>query len=1032
MSITKIALDNSRMTWVFLVLITFLGFSVYNNFPSKEDPSIRINRALVITQFPGLPPEQVENLISKKLEERLREIGELKNISSTSITGQSIITIDAHEDLPDFDKVWDKVRRKVEDTKPSLPSGIYGPTMNDDFGDVAIVTAALTGDGWAMDELRDHARDIRDRIYTVDGIRRVSLYGVQEEKVYLEALPSLAEEQSIDIAGAMQAIQDQNTILPSGKIYTPYREITVETSGKLNSIDDLDNIEIKTNDGEGTLAIKDYLSIRQSFSEPPNDLAFYNGKPSIVIAASMQHGRNILEVGPRLKEMLTDLDANLPVGMELTVATFQPDVVGKSINDVKNSLYQTLVIVLIVVIIALGLVEGLIVGVTVPVTILATLLVMFFMEIDLQFISLASLIIGLGMLVDNGIVITENIHLRLNQGAKKYDAAIDACKELAIPLLTSTLTTVLAFAPILIAEGTTGEYTRSLAQVVSISLLISWVLSLTVVPLLAVRFIPNKHQEKPFFLIGIYQRIIDKVLAFPKAFMGLVTGIFVFSLMIVALVPVEMFATSSRTEVLVYLDVPAGYNVHQTTQATQKLTSWLKDENQNPEVDYVSSYIGNGGPRFFLSISPSNPAPNRSFTIVNTASASDAKALVNKIKRFSAENMPTAKVRPQLIARGTVPPGVVQLRFSGPDADTLYQMALTAEKALASIPGAEDVTNDWQNKSKRFQVDIDQAKVRRAGITYQAISNALNGVFTGGKVTDIRRGDTLIPVIVKLKGDNLGNEDVGHLLDKVKIFTSANKHEYVLLSQVATIKVVPQFGSIIRRNMDKTITIGGRHKVMRAPELQATWDAKIQDIYNNLPKGYSIELGGELEGFSNSAGTLFLTLPLFFGLIFCILVAQFASFRKTGIVVMTIPLAFSGGFLGLFITGANFDFIGALGFLSLAGIIINNAIVLIDKVSAELTTGLTKYEAIKSASLNRLRPILITTATTILALIPLMLMEETLFYSMASVIIFGLAIGTIMTLGAVPALCLLFLKEPENESIAQSNQDASLTVATSG
>lgn len=1020
MNITKIALDNGRMTWVLLVLVIFLGVSVYSDFPSREDPSIRINRSLIITQFPGLPPEQVENLISKKIEERLREIGEIEFINSTSTTGQSIVTISAYENLPDFDKIWDKVRRKLEDTKASLPQGVQGPFMNDDFGDVSIVTAALTGDGWAMDELREHARDIRDKIYTVDGIRRVSLYGVQDEKVYLEALPSLAETQSVDIASAMQAIKDQNSIIPSGRIFTAHREIAVETSGKLASIDDLRDVELNANQGEGILALKDYVSIRQSFSEPPSDLAFYNGKPAIVIAASMQQGRNILELGPRLKKVLISADVNLPVGMKLSLATFQPEVVGKSISDVKTSLYQTLAIVLLVVIISLGVVEGLIVGVTVPITILATLLVMFFMKIDLQFISLASLIIGLGMLVDNGIVITENIHLRLHQGAKRYDAAINACKELALPLLTSTLTTVLAFAPILIADGTTGEYTRSLAQVVSISLLISWLLSLTVVPLLAVHFISQKSKDKPFVILPLYQNFVSKVLRFPKAFLAMIAGVFVFSLFIVSLVPVEMFATSSRSEVLVYLDVPAGYNVHQTKNASQKLTHWLMDETKNPEVDYVSSYIGSGGPRFFLSISPSNPAPNRSFIIVNTNSASDAKKMVGKIKHFSAKNLPIARVKPQLIARGTVPPGVVQLRFSGPDADVLYQLALRAEHALAAIPGAIDVSNNWQNKTKRFRVDIDQAKVRRAGITYQSISNALNGVFTGAKVTEIRRGDTLIPVVVKLKPDELNVKEISNLLDNVKISTSSEKSEYVLLSQVATIKMIPQFGSIARRNLEKNITVGGRHSMMKAPELQATWDEQIQDIYNNLPEGYRIELGGELEGFEDSAGTLFLTLPLFFGLIFCLLVAQFSSFRKTGIVVLTIPLAFSGGFLGLYITGANFDFIGALGFLSLAGIIINNAIVLIDKITAEQNAGLEKVNAILTASLNRLRPILITTATTILALIPLMIMEETLFYSMASVIIFGLAIGTIMTLGAVPALCLLFLKETNEVSLSSS------------
>ncbi len=1016
MNITKLVLDNSRMAWVMIVLIVALGMMVYSNFPSREDPLVRISRAMIVTQFPGLPPEQVESLITKKIEEKLREVGEIEHINSTSQSGQSIISISAFEHEPDFDKVWDKVRRKLEDTKPLLPGGVQGPVMNDDYGDVAIVTAALTGDGWNMAELRHHARQVRDQLYAVDGIRRVSLYGVQEEKVYLEAQPSLVEAQGIDISAVVKAVQDQNRILPSGSILTERREISVETSGKLNSIDDLKSIQMSAADGEGILPLAEYLPVRRSFSEPPVELAYYNGEPAIVIAASMQPGRNILEIGPRLKSMLQQIDATLPVGMQLRLATFQPDVVDKGINNVKGSLYQTLLIVLGVVIFALGVSEGLIVGVTVPLTILSSLLVMYLMGIDLQFISLASLIIALGMLVDNGIVITENIHLRLHSGEARQRAAINACKELALPLLTSTLTTVLAFAPILMASGTSGEYTRSLAQVVSISLLISWVLSLTVVPLLAVRFIPDKVMEKPFILLPFYQRFLQWTLHKPKAFLGIIAGVFLSSLAVVALVPVEMFAVSSRSEVLVYLDLPAGYNTYQTEEASLTISDWLMDKQENPSVNYVTSYIGTGGPRFFLSITPSDPAPHRGFMIVEAKSADDAKQLLDKIRRFVAANVPQGRVRTELIARGTVPPGVVQLRFIGPDSETLFNIAREAESALASIPGAIHVNNNWENRTKRFRITIDEARARRAGVTFEAISHVLKGTFSGAEITQIRRGDTLIPVIMKVKSNDASLGSGANLLDAAKIYTSDDKNSYVLLSQVATLEAVPQFGSIVRRDMERTVTVGGKHIAWKAPQLQAAWDESIQNLYDNLPLGYRIELGGELEGFKDSAGTLFITMPLFIGLILCVLVSQFNSFRKTAIVVLSIPLAFSGGFFGLYLTGANFDFIGALGFLSLAGIIINNAIVLIDKITLEQGAGKAKNAAIADASMNRLRPILITTVTTILAIIPLMMMEETLFYSMASVIIFGLAIGTLMTLGAVPALCMLFLKESGEES----------------
>jgi multidrug efflux pump len=1020
MKVTKIVLDNSRMVSVMIGLIVLLGVMVYSDFPSREDPLVRISRAMIVTQFPGMPPEQVEMLITKKIEEKLREIGEIEYVKSTSQAGQSIISVSVFEDVPDYEKIWDEVRRKIEGVKSVLPQGVVGPVMNDGYGDVAIVTAALTGRGWDMAELRQHARRIRDQIYTVDGVRRVSLNGVQQEKVYLEARPSLIEAQGVDVGSVVQAVQDRNRILPSGSIVTKLREINIETSGKLESLDDLSAMEISTSDYEGVLSLVDYFSIRRTFSEPPVQLAYFNGEPAIIVSASMQPGRNILEIGPRLKKLLKDIDKKLPVGMRLQIATFQPEVVDKAISNVKGSLYQTLLIVLAVVILALGLYEGLIVGVTVPLTILATLLVMYLIEIDLQFISLASLIIALGMLVDNGIVIVENIHLRLHQGESRRNSAVSACQELALPLLTSTLTTVLAFAPILLANNTSGEYTRSLAQVVSISLLVSWILSLTVVPLLAVRFIPDKMLERSFVLLPYYRIFLVWVLKRSKLFLSIIVGVFLSSLAVVSLVPVEMFAVSSRSEVLVYLDLPAGYNSYQTEEASLILSDWLLDETSNTNVNYVTTYVGSGGPRFFLSITPRDPAPHRGFMVVEANSPENARKLQGNIREFVDKNIPQARVRAELIARGTVPPGVVQLRFVGPNSETLFNIARQAEAELSSIPGAIHVYNDWENRTKRYRVSIDEARVRRAGVTFESISHALKGTISGAQITQIRRDDGLIPVVVKVKSNEIYDVNGDNLLDSVKIYTKEG--DYVLLSQVASIETVAQFGSIARRNMERTVTVSGKHLRMKAPELQSAWDEKIQHIYDNLPDGYRVELGGELEGFQDSAGTLFLTMPLFIGLILGVLVSQFNSFRKAAIVTLSIPLAFSGGFLGLYITGANFDFIGALGFLSLAGIIINNAIVLIDKITVEQVNGKSKREAIFEAAMNRFRPILITTITTVLAIIPLMMMEETLFYSMASVIIFGLAIGTLMTLGAVPALCLLFLPVTNVESLKDKSK----------
>lgn len=1007
MIITKLALNNNRMTWVFIALVISIGMMIYSNFPSREDPLIRINKAMIVAKFPGLAADKVEQLITIKIEEKLREITEIEFVNSTSKSGQAILTTTLFAGVKDYDKIWDKIRRKLNELKSVLPQGTIGPYINDDFGDVAIITAALTGPNWEMRELRQQARKIRDSLYTVDGVRRVSLYGVLKETAQLNTLHKLSESSSINLSQSVQSIQDQNRIVGAGTVQTPYRSINIGTSGKLSQLADLANVQMLASNG-GILPLQDYFDITTNYYTPAAQLAYFNNQPAIVIAASMQKGRNILEIGPRIKAVLFDISAALPHGMELSLATFQPDVVDNAISNVKNSLYQTLIIVLVIVVLALGLSEGLIVGASVPLTILATLIVMHFLSIDLQFISLASLIIALGMLVDNAIVITESIHLKLAAGVARMQAALNSCKELALPLLTSTLTTVLAFAPILVANTTSGEFTRSLAQVVSISLLISWLLSLTVVPLLAVRFIKLKKHHKPFILIPVYKRLLHTILLRPRTAVALAVALFSCSLVIKSFVPTEMFSVSARSEVLVYIDLPAGFNLKQTQKATEKLTAWLDDKTQNPQVKYTAAYIGNGGPRFFLSIIPNDPAPNKAFIIVDAGNAEAAKSLLLPIRQFAAQQLSHANVRTELIARGTVPPGVVQLRFVGPDHGTLFSISQQAQRALSQIEGTIHVRNNWENKIKRFEVEINQAQARRLGVSYSAISQSLKATFTGSQVTEIRRGDTLIPVLVK---SSINQNQGVNILDQVKVVSSLPHIGYVSLAQVASLKLASEFGSIVRRNMEKTVTVEGKHLVHKAPQLQALWDNRIQHITDNLPAGYRVELGGELEGFSKSAGTLFVTLPLFLGLILMILLGQFNSFKKMFIVTVTIPLAFSGGFIGLFVTGANFDFIAMLGFISLAGIIINNAIVLIDKIGEEQQVGLGNIQAITNACLNRLRPVIITTVTTIVALIPLMLMQESMFYAMASVITFGLGIGTVMTLGILPALYVWLIKD---------------------
>ncbi len=1020
MKLTQLVLEKSRLSGTFFVLLAVLGVLAYSDFPSREEPAIRIPRATVVSAFPGMPPEQVEDLITRKLEEKFREIGEIEHIVSFSQPGLSIVEVWVHEHIPDFDPVWQKLRHKVEEVQAHLPEGIHGPVVNDEYADVSIVTLALTGEDWSMAELREHARSVRDQLYAVEGVRRVRLYGIQEQRIYLEADSSLLDTASFDVVEAVRSIRDQNRILPAGEILTDRRRVSIETSGKLERVDDLRRVMVGSRDENNLLPLTDYMDVRSDYVDPPTELVYFNGKPSIIISASLQKGGNVKAMGSELRRFVSEASAGLPVGVQLEVASLQPEAVDKAIAMVSISLYQTLAIVLAVVVLTLGMREGLIMGITVPLTMLSALVFMYLLDVELHFVSLAALIISLGMLVDNGIVITEDVHLKINQGMEGKLAAVASCRELALPLLTSTLTTVLAFMPILTVNTTAGEFNRSLAQVVGLSLLCSWFISVTFVPLLASRWLKPGHAAQPGWMTGAYKVLLARILHRPIAFLVILLLLVGSLQSLLRFVTAEMFPISSRPEVLVYVDLPAGYNIHQTEVVVDNLTDWMLDKNRHPDIQKVTSYIGTGGPRFSLAIVPNRPAPHRGFMIVEAADGNHAATLALDIRGHAASHLAESTIRTELISRGVVPPGVVELRFSGPDADTLYDIASEAETALAQIPDTLHVRNDWENRTRRLRILIDQTRAYRAGVDFQAIADALNAEFSGNQISVLRQGETLIPIIVRARprgGSTAGDFD----LWSIKIPTAgAGDGSYVTLDQIAAIEEVPQFGNILRRDMQKTITVSGKHLYWDSATLQDNWNSAIAELRTSLPQGYQIELGGELENYAESTGPMRLSVPIFVGLILCVVMAQFNSFRRTLIVFLTIPMAISGGVLGLFITGANLDFIGMLGFLSLSGIVINHAIVLIDRADKLQSSGLDAASAAREAGLHRLRPILITSLTTVLGLFPLLLMQESLFRSMTIVIMSGLTVGTVFTLLAVPAMYQLVCSSTTQASVKTS------------
>jgi multidrug efflux pump subunit AcrB len=1011
MNLTRPALSHSRVTWLSLVFLLCAGLLVYPNLPSREDPVVNAPIAVVTALLPGMPPERMEHLVASRLEEKIRELSEVKRLTTLVQMGRVDIDVHLHDRYRDVQPVWEKVRRRVEAAKLQMPQGVQGPFVNDEFVDVSIITLALTGKDWTPAELREQARYIRNRLYAVDGIRKVDLYGERQQRLVLESRSLQSEENTVDMQAAAKAIQDQNSLLPAGQLVSGQRSLPIEVDGKLMSREDVDQIRLPSTDGRNVVPLGDLYRINDDYADPPSQLVKFNGEPAIIISASMHSHLNILELEPRLKQFISEAQQSLPLGMSLQLSTFQPETVNKAITGVKGSLYTTLFVVLLVVVLALGITEGLIVGLAVPLTMLATLLAMYILDIDLQFISLTALMVSLGMLVDNSIVVIEEVKLRIQDGKSPRKAAILAGKNLTVPLLTSTLTTVLVFIPLLLPKTPAADYNRSLSQVVTLALTISWLVALTIVPLVATRVMGRAKVASNSWetrVLPVFEQMLNYLLRRRVATLVCLLGVFLALGAGLRYVQSEMFPLSARSEVLVNLELPAGHTIEATDNAAAQLSNWLRSGPTADLVETVTSYVGTGGPRFFLALHPGKPMAHHAYLVVKAVDAKATIVLQEDIREFVRTQLPQARVRANRVARGTVPPGVVQMRFSGPDASRLFTIAGQAEDHLAAIDGTLDVFSDWENPVNRLRITIDRARATQAGVTYQDISNALQSILSGYEITHLQIQDTLIPIVLRGPAEE---RQFDRLLDSVKVYSSSSKR-YVTLGQVAEIEEVAQFCCIARRDMERTITISGKHMSWESARLQQAWEDRMATLLKNLPPGYAVEVGGELESFTENTGPMLTWFPPFLMLMLVVLLIQFRSYRKVSIILLTIPLSMFGAGLGLLVTGSKLDFIGGLGFIALMGLIVNHGIVLLDRVTLEGAQGHGPFEALVKATLNRLRPILITSLTTILGLTPLLFMEETLFSSFAIVMIWGLGGGTLLTLFLVPVLYSLAFRIP--------------------
>jgi multidrug efflux pump subunit AcrB len=1003
LSITKFALDRSHFTAVCVAVLALIGLGQYTNHPSQEDPDFTIREAVVTTRFSGMSPARIEDLITRKVEEAARKIPEVKHITSSSRSGVSVVHVEVHERYFDLDPIWDDLRNRMKDLQQDLPDGSEGPFVNDDFGRVAVATIAITGDGYELAELYELAKLLRQDLYLVRGTSQVEVYGRQELQIFIEIDASRLGEYDINPQDILGALADQNVILPGGRMDVGGYEFLVDPTGRFRDLADVSEVSVSLPNGN-VVYLRDFATLRLGYVDPPKQPILFDGEPALALGVSMVPGENIVDYGERLAARVRGFEPNLPVGVQLSFATFQPSRVKHSIDDFLGNLYQTISVVLLVVVLFLGIRTGLIVGLIVPLTILASLLVMRLVGIPLHSVSIAALIISLGLLVDNGIVMAEDIRTRIERGEDRRSAALGAGRELSMPLITSSLTTILAFMPLMLADNSAGEYTRALSQVIMITLLCSWFLALFVTPLFCMWFIqPGSSGGEESVSYQRYRELLGRILARPVQFLGAMVLAFILSLFLFRFVSVQFFPDSSRDQFLVYFDLAAGASANQTLGEVDRFADWLRDSEMNPEIENHIAYVGSGGPRFVLSFSPPDAGDHRALFVVNVRDDIDMGEVMHRARVELAEHYPEVRARVNKLGTGPSEPGLVEVRVGGPQREQLTHIANQVKAAFHRIPHALDIRDDWGNRTSKVIVEVDQARAQRAKVTSEDIAVSLGGAFDGRVVSDYSEGDETIPIVVRSQATDLG------ALDRIYTIPIFGSGTYAVpLTQIADFDISWEYGNIERRDLERTITISGRHSYWKARDFADAIRSDLEAI--ELPPGYHLSQGGELESSREANAALFANLPLCFGAIVLLLVWQFNSVRRPLIIFLTIPLTLIGATLGLLITRAPFGFMETLGMLSLAGIVINNAIVLIDRIDLEIREDAAPYDAIVESCVRRLRPIVMTTLTTMVGLLPLMIFGGELWFGMAVVIAAGLGGGTVLTLGVVPALYALMFR----------------------
>jgi multidrug efflux pump subunit AcrB len=1007
MNIAQLSIDKKTITIVITLLLLFGGIKSYMGLGRLEDPEFTIKNAKVITYYPGATAMEVAEEVTDPLETSIQKMGQVKHVESLSMPGYSSIDVEIknHHMGPELPQIWDELRRKVGDIQDQLPPGTSTSFVWDDFGDVYGIFYAIYGDGYTDKEIYEYSKMLRRELLLVQDVADVSLFGARDERIYLEITRERIAQLGLSPELIYASLSGQNMVVPAGNIEVGRQYVRIFPTGELTSVEDIGDIALLAADGTTKLYLKDIATIRRGYKDPPNVIVRFNGMPAVGLGISTIEGGNVVVMGDAVNKRLKELQAETPIGMEIGAISHQAESVTAAISSFVISLIEAIAIVIGVLIFAMGLRSGILIGGILLLTVLATFILMDINGIMLERISLGALIIALGMLVDNAIVVVEGILINAQKGMSKKDGAIAIVKQTMWPLFGATVVAVLAFAAIGASQDSTGEYCRSLYQVILYSLTLSWVLAITTTPLAGVTFLKPKKlegDEDPYKgkLFQIYKKLL--VLCMRKSYLTVLVlvGLLVLSIYGFGFVDKSFFPDSTRPQFMVHFWMPQGTHINETENSIKSMEKYLLEQE---EVTDITSVTGQGAMRFLLTYTPEEPNPAYGLVLISVEDYRVIDTLIKRIQKYLNENYPDAQAFCRRFMLGPGDANKIQVRLRGPDPDVLRELSVKIEKVMQDEPDAVDINTDWRQRVPLLRPVISETAARNVGLTRRQIASTLQAATEGITVGKYREGDELIPIVYR--SPERERNDVRELAN-VQIYSPIAKG-FIPIQQVITeIKTVSENQIIRRRNRLPTLTVRCDPKSGSASIVFEKLRPKIDAI--TLPEGYSLEWGGEYENSGDAQKALAAKLPVIFIIMVLVVIVLFNSIKKPLIIFMTVPLAIIGVTVGLLLMDQPFGFMALLGFLSLMGMLIKNSIVLIDEINIQIASGKDHFNAVVDSGVSRVRPVSMAAMTTVLGMVPLL--TDAFFVAMAVTIMFGLTFATVLTLVVVPVLYTIFFK----------------------